>query len=182
MAAYRSQCSVDYQRPKCKRTRNYKATQNYRTYRQDEVLCLRPCFFNDILTKSKRVFCKFTYMTVPDRAKYSRSLAGQALQASLCTSCQQEPLYLERFYYNKGFSLDGAFENYRKFWDRCDIEYRNGRTVIDDGETAVLYQMRHFCSDDHAVGRKHDFQSRRMVLVKSPSNLEWKIEEVVAAQ
>lgn len=90
--------------------------------------------------------------------------------------------YMAKIYYSRGFSFNSALENYTVFWDRCDMEYKDKSVVLNAEEAVIFYQRRYFCKDDHAVGRKHNFQSQKMVLIKSLGGHEWKIKEVVAAQ
>lgn len=87
--------------------------------------------------------------------------------------------YLAKVYFSKGFSFDSALENFRKYWNKCDIEYRDENSVEHGDEAIVFYQARFFCKDDHSVGRRHDFRPYRMVMIKSSDGREWKVKEVV---
>ncbi|MEL7005547.1 MAG: hypothetical protein AAFN93_22875 [Bacteroidota bacterium] len=92
--------------------------------------------------------------------------------------------YIDKLYLSKGFTFESAFADYKRFWNRCDIQYRNvyqERQLTND-EAIVIYQGRLFCSDDDQVGRDHSFKLRRMALIKSHIDGEWKIKDVTSAQ
>jgi hypothetical protein len=90
--------------------------------------------------------------------------------------------YMETIYFNRGYSTQSALENFRIFWDRCDMEHKDKRVVFAGEEATIFYQRRFFCKDDNTVGRTYEFQSQKMVLIKSSDEHGWKVKEVVAAQ
>jgi hypothetical protein len=90
--------------------------------------------------------------------------------------------YMENIYFNRGYSTQSALEKFRVFWDRCDMEHKDKRVVLDGDEATIFYQRRFFCKDDNTVGITDEFKSQKMVLIKSQDEYGWKIKEVVAAQ
>ncbi|MBE9103133.1 TIR domain-containing protein [Vacuolonema iberomarrocanum] len=92
--------------------------------------------------------------------------------------------YIDEVYLSKDFTLESAFADYKSFWDRCDIQYRDmyQESELANNEVTVFYQSRLFCSDDDQIERDHSFELRRMVLVKSHIDGEWRIRSVTSTQ
>lgn len=90
--------------------------------------------------------------------------------------------YLAEIYFSRGYSSQSALADFKRFWDRCDMEYKDKSVALNGEEAIIFYHRRYFCRDDHAVGREDNFQSQKMVLIKSSDGQEWKINQVVANQ
>jgi hypothetical protein len=88
--------------------------------------------------------------------------------------------YIQKIYLAKGFSREEAFEDFKSFWDRCDLAYQNlsQDNTLSGNEAIIYYQSRRFCNDDSQVGRNNDLKSKKMTLTLNERN-NWEIKDVV---